>query len=304
MIFSICVLNFTICENRLASFEEEFALDDHLGPLGEGSFGVVWKCERKITGEKFAVKVIKRSRLTPIDLENLLGVDGEVALHRQLRHDNIVTLRSSYEDLKCVALVLNWCQGGDLFDLIVSNREKTGRGLPESVVAVAMSHVLSALKFIHQNKIVHRDVKCENILLEFPVDSMPPERNTFKLCDFGLARRILDGHLTDAAGSPDTVAPEMMHSGRPYAFPVDVWSCGVCAYMGLSAMPPFWGATDHAVMQRVKQGHYSTDGENWTGITDGAKGFVHALMKNSRNFRVNREMREKICVIRPPNAKF
>ena len=104
-------------------------------------------------------------------------------------------------------------------------------------------HLLSALHFLHSQPVVHRDVKCENVLLA--KENVPPELNVFKLCDFGFAARprAPSYRLTTRMGSPDTVAPEVVR-GEAYWTPVDCWAAGVLLYMSLSATPPFYAQSD------------------------------------------------------------
>merc|ERR1712107_40351 len=121
--------------------------------------------------------------------------------------------------------------------------------------------------YMHSQQIVHRDIKCENVLLS-RVD-VPLEENTFKLCDFGFAAVDRGQGLNDRLGSP-TVAPEVV-CGHRYGAPVDIWSTGVLLYMMLSAMPPFYAATDSDVLRKVRTGNYSISGGIWEFISQTAK---------------------------------
>lgn len=219
-----------------SEFEDKYALVGN-GPLGEGTFGLVWRCTPKSSkvireDKEMAAKIVRKARLQPRDMKYLLGDDGEVKLHLTMKHDHICELLEYFDEPSTVTLILEYCRGGDLFDSIVAQSKLTGRGFTELQAIIATRHVLSALEYLHKQKVVHRDIKCENILLKH--DDIKVEDNIFKLCDFGFAAHDSGQGLTDRLGSPDTVAPEIV-VGTKYSTPVDMWSAGVLVYMMLSA---------------------------------------------------------------------
>jgi len=265
---------------RSVAFEAVYALDGET-PLGEGSFGLVWSCRRReaIAGGDCsgrAVKRIAKKHLKPRDVNNLFGngeLEGEIRMHLRLKHPNVVAMHEVFDDGHVVSLVMECCSGGDLFDLISTSRT----GLCELSAACALQHLLKALTFLHGLNIVHRDVKCENVLrLE---SALPIEKSTFKLCDFGFAASLRDprGHLKTRLGSPDAVAPEVV-AGKVYSKPVDCWAAGVLLFMALSATSPFWGKTDLETLRKVKRGEYSMAGTRWASIGSAAKDVVRQLL--------------------------
>lgn len=266
------------------SFEATYML---LGeePLGEGSFGLVWRCQRwKCDGdaaagcEERAAKRIAKARLAPRDVRNLFGdgkLEGEIKMHLGLTHPHVVKLYEVFEDADVVSLVMERCNGGDLFDLIASHADKGG--LTETCSARVQVHLLSALAFLHDIPVVHRDVKCENVLLS--QKGIPPEQNTYKLCDFGFAARPEppEYRLSTRMGSPDTVAPEVVR-GHAYWTPVDCWAAGVLLYMSLSATPPFYATSDAEVLQKVKHCLYKMEGSRWEHVSGESKSLIRQLM--------------------------
>jgi len=255
-------------------------------PLGEGSFGLVWRCQsRKCDGdaaggsEERAAKRIAKARLAARDVRNLFGdghLEGEIKMHLGLSHPHIVGLYEVFQDDDVVSLVMECCNGGDLFDLIASHSKEGG--LSEHVAARVQVHLLSALSFLHAQPVVHRDVKCENVLLS--QKGVPPQHNIFKLCDFGFAARPRPPsyRLHTRMGSPDTVAPEVVR-GEAYWTPVDCWAAGVLLYMSLSATPPFYAQSDAEVLQKVRNCIYKLDGKRWSFVSDEAKSLIRGLMK-------------------------
>jgi serine/threonine protein kinase len=245
-------------------FCDRYAVLNDQKPLGEGTFGQVFLCRRRRTGpcadkgstnrqrnnfrsgdaaaggseEQRAAKVVRKARLQTEELRCLIGEDGEVKTHQAMRHKHIVTLFEYFDEPMTVTLVLEYCAGGDLFDAIIGQRKVGQRGLTEQAAAVATRHLLSALAYMHKQKVVHRDIKCENVLLRSL--GVPLEENIYKLCDFGFAARTNGdaNSLYARIGSPNTVAPEVV-AGKGYGVAVDVWSTGAVLYMMLSATAPF-----------------------------------------------------------------
>jgi len=264
-----------------SQFENKYALVGN-GPLGEGTFGLVWRCKPKspdaadrADDKARAAKIVRKARLQPRDMRYLLGEDGEVRTHLTMNHPHIVRLYEYFDEATTVTLVLEYCAGGDLFDAIVKQSRVSGRGFKEAETAHVASHVLSALAYVHQNQVVHRDIKCENILLQ--ALDVPVEQNVFKLCDFGFAAHDRGDGLSDRLGSPDTVAPEVV-VGTRYSTPADLWSAGVLIYMMLSATPPFYATTDGEVLRKVRTGSYSLSGDLWDSVSHPPKDMISKLM--------------------------
>lgn len=243
------------------------------GPLGEGAFGQVWRCRATIgqcNADERAAKIVRTQHLKSHELQSIIGKNGEIAIHEQLKHDHIVQLHEYFiEDGDTVTLVLEYCRGGDLFDTIVSHS-----GLPEATVASMLRHLLLALHYLHECEIVHRDVKCENILVK---DIDAARGSTFKLCDFGLAARLTSEGLREVVGSPDTVAPEVVR-GESYGSKVDLWSAGVVTYMALVARSPFLASSTADVLQRVRNGKFDMLGPDWANVSNSTKAMISKLM--------------------------
>lgn len=253
-------------------------------PIGEGSFGFVWRCAREHCDDVFAVKLISRSCLLPRDVANLLGPKGEVRTHQALYHENIVRFLEHFDECETISLIMECCLGGDLYEAVEASRRVSGRGLSEAATSVVMRHTLSALAYLHRLCIAHRDVKAENVLLSKA--GVPHEQNVFKLCDFGFAAHD-DGHghgLVGGIGSPFTVAPEVV-TGKTYGCPSDIWSAGVLMYVTLSASLPFDGNTQKEVLRKVALASYSTEGALWDALPAPCKGFLSLLLSKSPDVR-------------------
>eukprot|EP00928_Gymnodinium_smaydae_P062316 TRINITY_DN46213_c0_g1_i1.p1 TRINITY_DN46213_c0_g1~~TRINITY_DN46213_c0_g1_i1.p1 ORF type:complete len:539 (-),score=90.91 TRINITY_DN46213_c0_g1_i1:136-1752(-) len=256
------------------------------GPLGEGSFGLVWRCRKRKGDDKSyrAAKIIRKARLQARDMRNILGPEGEVSVHLTMKHTHIVELFEFFDEPSMITLVLEYCDGGDLFDAIITEGRQNPdrRGMSEASAARATRHILSALSYMHGQFVIHRDLKAENVLLAHA--GVPAERNVFKLCDLGFATHDRGDGLMDRVGSPDTVAPEVVN-GLRYSFPADIWSIGCLVYMMLSESAPFAAATDHEVLQRVRQGSYCLGGHHWEKVSAPPKHVITSLMTVEASFR-------------------
>jgi hypothetical protein len=259
-----------------AAFSDQFDLVGQ-GPLGEGSFGVVWQCERRKghDGQNMAAKVMKKQRLSEQDYKNIVGPGGEVEVHLKLRHSNVVALFEHFNEEHTITLVMEQCSGGDLFDAVADYSRVGCWGLPEEDCVFGARQMLSGVEYLHSLKVVHRDLKCENMLLA--KRGVCLQDNVLKICDFGFAALDHGDGLTDRMGSPDTVAPEVI-TGKTYSFPVDLWAMGVIIYMMLSAKSPFSARNDVEVLKKVRAGRYTFSSYKWDGVSDRAKAAIASLL--------------------------
>lgn len=184
-------------------------------PLGVGSFSTVHRCTRRQTGESFACKVIEKAKLTAAaDVDDLRS---EISAMRSMRgHENVVQLAGVYEDSESVHLVLELCEGGDLFGLM----EQRGGGLPEAEAMLIFREIMAAVAACHGAGIMHRDLKLENVLL---TRRRPPtaERH-LAACEERPAHDDPEGGPSTSGRSPRSVLPggeEMPHSATAAGAP-------------------------------------------------------------------------------------
>ncbi|KAF8630725.1 hypothetical protein AX15_002747 [Amanita polypyramis BW_CC] len=157
-------------------------------------------------------------------------IEREIEVLRILKHPNIVRLYDVIETDKYIGIILEYASGGELFDHILAHRY-----LRERDAAKLFSQLISGVWYIHQKKIVHRDLKLENLLLD-------RNRNVI-ITDFGFANRFehrADDLMQTSCGSPCYAAPELVISEGLYVgSAVDIWSCGVILYAMLAGYLPF-----------------------------------------------------------------
>ncbi|EMD32832.1 hypothetical protein CERSUDRAFT_68519 [Gelatoporia subvermispora B] len=199
-----------------------------LQTLGEGEFGKVKLGLHMQWGEEVAVKLIRRGNID--SSVRMSKVEREIEVLRTLKHPNIVRLYDVIETDKYIGIILEYASGGELFDHILAHRY-----LREKDACKLFSQLISGVWYIHQKKIVHRDLKLENLLLD-------KHRNVI-ITDFGFANRFehrADDLMQTSCGSPCYAAPELVISDGLYVgSAVDIWSCGVILYAMLAGYLPF-----------------------------------------------------------------
>ncbi|GJJ09162.1 hypothetical protein Clacol_003384 [Clathrus columnatus] len=199
-----------------------------LQTLGEGEFGKVKLGLHGQWGEEVAVKLIRRGNVdNPLRLSK---VEREIEVLKVLKHPNIVRLYDVIETDKYIGIILEYASGGELFDHILAHRY-----LKEKDACKLFAQLISGVSYIHSKKIVHRDLKLENLLLD-------RSRNVI-ITDFGFANRFehrADDLMQTSCGSPCYAAPELVISEGLYVgSAVDIWSCGVILYAMLAGYLPF-----------------------------------------------------------------
>ncbi|XP_053550788.1 serine/threonine-protein kinase 36 [Bombina bombina] len=203
-----------------------------LEPIGEGSFGRVYKGRRKHSGEIVALKFIPKVGRSEKELR---GLKREIQIMRDLKHPNIVRMLDSCETEREVVVVTEYAEG-ELFQIL----EDDGN-LSEELVRDISAQLVSALYYLHSHRILHRDMKPQNILLG--------KDGTVKLCDFGFARELsLDTLVVRSIkGTPLYMSPELVQE-RPYDHRSDLWALGCIVYELMVGTPPFY---THSIFQLV-----------------------------------------------------
>ncbi|KAM9497905.1 serine/threonine-protein kinase 36 isoform 2-T3 [Salvelinus alpinus] len=203
--------------------------------IGEGSFGRVYKGRKKFSGQVVALKFIPKVGRSEKELRNL---KREIDIMRGLQHPNIVLLLDSFETEREVVVVTEYAEG-ELFQIL----EDDGN-LPESQVCDIACQLVSALYYLHSHRILHRDMKPQNILLG--------KGGVVKLCDFGFARAMSVSTLvlTSIKGTPLYMSPELVEE-KPYDHTADLWSLGCILYELHTGAPPFYTNSIFQLVQLI-----------------------------------------------------
>ena len=193
--------------------------------LGKGTFSTVKLATNKRTNEKIAIKILEKNKIkTTRDFNR---INREINIAKNINHLNIVQFLEIKEDLDKYYILMEYCENGELFDLILSKKK-----LSEDEAAYYFYQLVNGLEYIHMNNIIHRDLKPENLLLT--------KNNILKIIDFGLSNyNPEDNLLITPCGSPCYASPEMV-SGKKYnGITNDVWSIGIILYAMIYGYLPF-----------------------------------------------------------------
>ncbi|CAH1412561.1 unnamed protein product [Lactuca virosa] len=240
----------------------------------KGEFGTTYLCTDVETGEKFACKSISKKKLkTSIDIED---VKREVEIMKKLpKHSNIVTLKDTYEDDNAVHIVMELCEGGELFDRIVARGHYT-----ERAAAAIMRTIVEVVQICHMHGVMHRDLKPENFLF-----ANKKETAALKTIDFGLSIFFKPGEVfKEIVGSPWYMAPEVLK--RNYGPEVDVWSAGVILYILLCGVPPFWAETEQGVAEAIIKSVIDFKRDPWPKVSENAKDLVKKMLNPDPKLRL------------------
>ncbi|KAM5582453.1 hypothetical protein ABKV19_002727 [Rosa sericea] len=203
--------------------------------LGSGSFGSVYE---GITdgGSFFAVK-----QVSLLDQGKVSRLEQEIALLSQFQHKNIVQYYGTQKDESKLYIFLELVTKGSLQKLYQSYP------LTDSHVSVYTRQILQGLKYLHDQNVIHRDIKCANILVHV--------NGSIKLADFGLAKAIKVNDIISCQGTPNWMAPELAKPGNPgYGLPADIWSLGCTVLEMLTGMVPYSNLEWMAVLWKIMKG--------------------------------------------------
>ncbi|XP_051118367.1 calcium-dependent protein kinase 24-like [Andrographis paniculata] len=242
--------------------------------MGRGEFGVTYRCRDRETGESAACKKISKSKLkTYVDMED---VRREVEIMKRLpKHPNIVAYKDAYEDKDAIYLIMELCQGGELFDRIVKRGHYS-----ERAAAAAIKTMLEVVKVCHEHGVMHRDLKPENFLYADNTETAP-----LKAIDFGLSIFFKPGQrFNELVGSPYYMAPEVLR--RNYGPECDVWSIGVILYILLCGVPPFWAEAEEGIARAIVRGRIDFRRDPWPKISEDAKNLIRGMLQQNPSQRL------------------
>lgn len=240
---------------------QDYELGDE---LGRGRFGTVFRCVEQSSGRKLAAKFVHMRRR-----EDREDVEREVKIMSLLQHKRLLQLYDALDDGKTeMCLITELVEGGELFERIVNDDFE----LTEKKAAIFMRQICEGVDYMHSQRIVHLDMKPENILC------VSKTGNRIKLIDFGLARQLSENEpLRVMFGTPDFAAPEVL-AYDTVSLLTDMWSVGVICYVLLSGLSPFMGDNDMETMANVTRATFDFEDASFDPISDLAKDFISKLL--------------------------
>ena len=217
--------------------------------LGSGSFGSVYEAKNTIFQNTVAMKVIKKDPNNEIDEQE---IKNEIDILKKLSHPNIVKIYEFYISNSHYYIITEFCKEGELFSYIKNKYS-------ERQLAVLFYQVFSGLWYLHDNKILHRDIKLENIMISKKEKDNESGEELFwvKIIDFGTAKIFEKNKKEkDVVGSSYYIAPEVLKQN--YNEKCDTWSVGVILYMMLVGRAPFDGKDDEEIISKINSGEYNS----------------------------------------------
>ncbi|XP_051553468.1 myosin light chain kinase 2, skeletal/cardiac muscle isoform X2 [Myxocyprinus asiaticus] len=239
--------------------------------LGGGRFGQVHKCIENSSGLSLAAKIIKARSQKEKEV-----VKNEIQVMNQLDHANLIQLYAAYESRNDIILVLEYVDGGELFDRIIDENYT----LTELDTVMFIRQICEGLRYMHKMYILHLDLKPENILCVSRLT------NKIKIIDFGLARKYQPREkLRVNFGTPEFLAPEVINYDF-VSFNTDMWSLGVITYMLLSGLSPFLGDDDNQTLNNILACQWNFEEDEFIDISKEAKDFISKLLIVDKSWRI------------------
>ena len=239
--------------------------------LGRGGFSIVYLATEKATGKQVAIKMIEKD----VDVDSA-EIASEFKIQRQFDCPYIVNIYDFCEEPTRFILVMEYVNGGELFDAIVNDGPYS-----EHDAAALVQQILIGLKVLHDNNIVHRDLKPENLILQKNDDGT----TTCKISDFGLAGIFTLERMRRYCGTEGYAAPEIMRN-VPYDESVDVWSLGVIVYVLLCAFRPFESEDPVELYQLVTNGELEFPSPEWDDVSLLARDFIDKMLQRTPEKRI------------------
>ena len=245
--------------------------------LGSGTFGIVYKAKNILFNNIVAMKVIKKEK----SMDHLL-IKNEIDILKKLSHPNIVRIYEFYESQNNFYLINEYCDGGELFNYINKST------LNEQQLSVLFYQVLSGLCYLHENNILHRDMKPENILISKKEKDLYTNEEYFwiQIIDFGTAKIFEhDTKLKSIVGSAYYIAPEVLN--QDYNEKCDTWSVGVILYMFIVGRAPFNGKSNLEIINAIKTQTLDVNNEKLLKASPEVRDLIIGLLKKDTNERLS-----------------
>ena len=246
---------------------------DLITQLGKGSYGKVFEVRHKKTKVIRACKYISKLKIKEQDLQR---IRREINILKKADHPNIVKIYEVYETKRSLYIIMEKCNGGELFDKIIDKINKH-KMFSEKEAAKIFLQIISAINYCHKNGICHRDLKPENILF---LNKDNEENNSIKLIDFGLSQIFDNKKLNSRVGTAYYISPEVL-SGR-YSEKCDVWGAGVILCILLTGEPPFNGPNSGVIYDKIKKYDYSFSNK-WKFISQEVKDLISHMLVPEKN---------------------
>ena len=271
--------------------------------LTNGTYSKIYVVQNKKDFKLYCCKEILKSKIA-----DLAKFKNEINILSKVDHPNIIRLYEIFEDDRYISLIMELCQGGELFQKINELAEKD-ESFSEKEAVKIFKQLMLAICYCHSQGICHRDLKPENILFLNKNPDSP-----IKIIDFGLSKifgeikPIMKGNKVEKnimslrVGTAYYMSPEVIQGN--YDNKCDIWACGVILYIMLCGYPPFDGDTENDILKAISRKKFSFPEEEWKSVSDDAKDLIkHMICDPDKRYNAEMILNHPWIEKNAPNSK-
>lgn len=256
--------------------------------LGMGKFSEVRLIKNSTTNELLVVKKIFLANIT--NLKEKGYIQNEIRILKKIKNNNIINLYNTFQNKDCIYLFLEYCNGGTIKENLDKYLNKTGKPFPEKYIQHLMKQILLGVKYLHDNGIIHRDLKLNNILLKY--------KNNYDLNNINILSaqaKIIDFNLSyiknnyyepySVVGTLPNMAPNIIYNinnnqKKSYDEKVDIWSVGTLCYEMLFGKPLFQNMTQEDICKNIINANFVIP----NNISIQARDFLDCMLQKDKNY--------------------
>ena len=264
--------------------------------IGKGAFSEVYITKKLGEDKKYATKKILKETLSNSKIKKYFN--NELHILNNIEHPNIIKLYETKESYNSYFLIFDYCNGGALSSCLEKYKRQNKKPFPQELVQYFMRQIVDGLRYIHNMKILHRDIKLDNILVNFNSNEDLINLNYFnsqiKIIDFGFARYLESDTLAESVlGSPMYMDPQILkkmmkidnNNSFGYDQKADIWSLGTICYEMLIGTPPYNAHTYNDLMKKINYGDYKIP--NNIKLSKEVISFINGMLQYNPNSRLD-----------------
>ena len=280
--------------------------------IGKGAFSKVILATKLDTGEKCAIKKIDKSYINDKRYKKYLN--NEIFILNNIKHEHIIKFYGMKMGMNYIYLIFEYSNGGDLQSCLNEYLKRNDKPFSQDIVQHIMKQVISGFVYLHSRKILHRDIKLENLLVIFPTEEDKQNLNMLKaeikITDFGFSRYLKEDKLaTSILGNPINMDPHILRKMARidndtefgYDEKADIWSLGTITYELLVGCPAFEASSYEELIQKIDEGNYKIPHE--IILSKEAICFLNGMMRYDPKTRLSvEELSKQYFLTRDPST--